>query len=110
MCIRDRYSDVGYQHYNGMLLTSRFNFNTLVDVNANYTLSKCEGLSPIGTGASTAVLNVGANYLHQPYQNNGPTDKKLDEGPCPADRRHLFNLTAVLHSPDFGGALGAIAS
>jgi hypothetical protein len=105
-----QYSDVGYQHYNGMLLTSRFNFNTLVDVNANYTLSKCEGLSPIGTGASTAVLNVGANYLHQPYQNNGPTDKKLDEGPCPADRRHLFNLTAVLHSPDFGGALGAIAS
>jgi hypothetical protein len=44
-----QYSDVGYQHYNGILLTSRFNFNTLVDVNANYTLSKCEGLSPIGT-------------------------------------------------------------
>jgi len=105
-----QYSDVGYQHYNGILLNSRFNVNTLVDVNANYTLSKCEGLSPIGTGGSTAVLNVGANHLHQPYQNNGSTDKKLDEGPCNADRRHLFNLTAVVHSPDFGGALGIIAS
>ena len=105
-----QYSDVGYQHYNGLLLTSRFNFNTLVDVNANYTLSKCQGLSPLGTTGSTAVLNVGANHLHQPYQNNGPANNELDEGSCPADRRHLFNLTAVLHSPDFGGVLGTIAS
>jgi hypothetical protein len=100
-----QYSDVGYQNYNGMLLNTRFDVGTNVNINANYTLSKCVGLSPIG-----AVLNVGANHTHQPYQNNGPTDKKLDEGPCPADRRHLFNLTSVLRTPEFTGVLGVIAS
>jgi Carboxypeptidase regulatory-like domain len=100
-----QYSDVGYQNYNGMLLNTRFDVGTNVNINANYTLSKCVGLSPIG-----AVLNVGANHTHQPYQNNGPTDKKLDEGPCAADRRHLFNLTSVLRTPEFNGVLGVIAS
>jgi hypothetical protein len=100
-----QYTDVGYQNYNGMLLTSRFDLSTLVNVNANYTLSKCATISPIG-----AVLNVGANHVHQPYQNNGSTDITLDEGPCLADRRHLFNATAVLRSPDLGGVLGVIAS
>ena len=100
-----QYSDVGYQNYNGMLLNTRFDVGTNVNINANYTLSKCVTLSPIG-----AVLNVGANHTHQPYQNNGPTDKKLDEGPCPADRRHLFNLTSVLRTPEFNGVLGVIAS
>jgi hypothetical protein len=100
-----QYSDVGYQNYNGMLLNTRFDVGTNVNINANYTLSKCEGLSPIG-----AVLNVGAAHLHQPYQNNGSTDRTLDEGPCNSDRRHLFNLTSVLRSPDFGGALGVILS
>jgi hypothetical protein len=99
------YSDVGYQNYNGMLLNTRFDVGTNVNLNANYTLSKCVALSPIG-----AVLNVGAAHLHQPFQNNGSTDAKLDEGPCPADRRHLFNATAVLRSPDIGGVLGVIAS
>lgn len=99
------YSDVGYQNYNGVLLTSRFDVGTNVNLNANYTWSKCTTVSPIG-----AVLNVGASHLHQPYQNNGSSDIKLDEGPCPADRKHLFNTTAVLRSPDFGGMLGVIAS
>jgi len=88
-----------------MLLNTRFDVGTNFNINANYTLSKCVGLSPIG-----AVLNVGASHVHQPYQNNGPTDKKLDEGPCNADRRHLFNLTSVLRTPDFAGVLGVIAS
>ena len=56
------------------------------------------------------VLNVGANYIHQPFQNNGPADISLDEGPCPADRRHLFNLTSVFRTPEFDGFLGALAS
>ena len=56
------------------------------------------------------VLNVGANYIHQPFQNNGSADISLDEGPCPADRRHLFNLTSVFRTPEFDGFLGALAS
>ena len=100
-----QYSDVGYQNYNGLLLNTRFDVGTNVNINANYTVSKCDALSPPG-----AVLNVGANHVHQPYQNNGPTDRKLDEGPCLSDRKHLFNLTSVLRTPDFNGVLGVIAS
>jgi len=100
-----QYTDVGYQNYNGMLLNSRFDLGTSVNVNANYTLSKCVGVPNV-----QAVLNVGANHIHQPYQNNGSTDITLDEGLCPADRQHLFNATAVLHTPDIGGLLGVITS
>jgi hypothetical protein len=57
------------------------------------------------------VLNVGANHVHQPYQNNGPQDISLDEGPCNADVRHLFNLTSVFRTPQLGGGvLGILAS
>jgi hypothetical protein len=100
-----QYSDVGYQHYNGMLLNTRFDLGSYWNVNTNYTLSKCVGVSNIG-----AVLNVGANHIHQPYQNNGSTDIELDEGPCAADRRHLFNLTSVFRTPHWNGVLGALAS
>jgi len=100
-----QYTDIGYQNYNGMLLNTRFDVGTNVNINANYTLSKCDAVSPIG-----AVLNVGANHIHQPFQNNGSTDITLDEGPCAADRKHLFNLTSVLRTPRLGGVLGAIAS
>jgi hypothetical protein len=100
-----QYTDIGYQNYNGMLLNTRFDVGTNVNINANYTLSTCETVSPIG-----AVLNVGANHIHQPFQNNGSTDITLDEGPCAADRKHLFNLTSVLRTPRLGGVLGAIAS
>ena len=99
------YADVGWQDYNGLLLNSRLDLGTNVNLNANYTLSKCEGL------AMPAVLNPGANALHQPYQNNGPVDLELDGGPCGGDRRHLFNLTAVLRTPTFSNrVLNAIAS
>jgi hypothetical protein len=99
------YADVGWQDYNGLLLNSRLDLGSSVNLNANYTLSKCEGL------AMPAVLNPGANAVHQPYQNNGPADLELDGGPCAGDRRHLFNLTAVLRTPTFANrVLNAIAS
>jgi hypothetical protein len=56
------------------------------------------------------VLNVGANFIHQAFQNNGVNDISLDEGPCAADRRHLLNLTSVFRTPAYGGILGALAS
>jgi hypothetical protein len=103
------YADVGWQDYNGLLLNSRLDLGSRVNVNANYTLSKCDGLpTPLfGTG----LLNPGGNSVHQQYQNNGPSDLSLDAGPCGADRRHLFNLTAVLRTPTFSNrVLSAIAS
>ena len=38
------YADIGYQDYNGLLLNSRLDLGTNVNLNANYTLSKCKGL------------------------------------------------------------------
>ena len=103
------YADIGYQDYNGLLLNSRLDFGTNVNLNANYTLSKCTGLPTPGFGGG--LLNPGGNTVHQPYQNNGPSDLTIDEGPCPADRRHLFNLTAVLRTPNFSNrVLDIIAS
>ena len=103
------YADIGYQDYNGLLLNSRLDFGTNVNLNANYTLSKCTGLPTPGFGGG--LLNPGGNTVHQEYQNNGPSDLTIDEGPCPADRRHLFNLTAVLRTPNFSNrVLDIIAS
>jgi hypothetical protein len=102
------YTNQGYQHYNGMLLNSRLDVGHLLNLNANYTLSKCEGLPLPGTGA----LQVpGWSLQHQAYQNSGPQDLSLDEGPCVSDRRHLFNLTTVFRTPDFANSvLHALAS
>ena len=103
------YADIGYQDYNGLLLTSRLDIGTNVNLNANYTLSKCTGLPTPGFGGG--LLNPGGNTVHQPYQNNGPADLNFDEGPCNADRRHLFNLTAVFRTPSFSNrVVNAIAS
>jgi hypothetical protein len=101
-----QYTDHGYQQYNGVLLNSRLNLGDYLNLNANYTLSKCEGTPNV----NGAVLNVGANYIHQAYQNNGPAGIALDEGPCVADRRHLFNLTSVFRTPQIDGVLGALVS
>jgi len=99
------YSDKAYQHYNGMLLNTRLDLSNYLNFNANYTLSKCKGIN-----SGNLVLNPGANYQHQPFQNNGPNDIALDEGPCNADRRHVFNLTSVFRTGSYDGVLGALAS
>ncbi len=100
-----QYSDKGFQDYHGMLLNTRVDLGRYLNLNMNYTLSKCEGIAPI-----QGVLNPGQNNVHQPYQNNGPDDLDLDEGLCNSDRRHLFNLTSVFRTPDFDGVLGMLAS
>ena len=99
------YSDVAYQNYNGMLLNARLDLSNYLNFNANYTLSKCTGVN-----SGNLVLNPGANHQHQPFQNNGPQDIALDEGPCNADRRHVFNLTSVFRSGSYRGVLGVLAS
>jgi len=58
------------------------------NVNINAT-TRCRIAKPLALGG---VL-TSAPTTAPAYQNNGPTDRKLDEGPSLADRRHLFNLT-----------------
>jgi len=107
-----QYTDRGYTHYNGMLLATRLDVSSLWNVNANYTRSKCEGTLPL-----LAQVNLGASTLRTRFENNpessgvpAPGDLTLEEGPCPADRKHLFNLTSVFRTPEFGGVLGALVS
>ena len=102
-----QYTDHGYSHYHGMLLSTRFNVAQLWTLDTNYTLSKCLGTPPLA-----GQVNLGASTLHTPFENNDAFagDLTKDEGPCPADRRHLFNLTSVLRTPEFGGVLGVLAS
>jgi hypothetical protein len=97
--------DSGDQHYNGLLLNTTWRVGRTVNLAANYTWSHCFGLP------WTSLTNNGANYLHQPYQNNGPVDIDLDKGPCSSsdnfgtsiDIRHIANVTLVVNTPTFDG-------
>ena len=102
-----QYSDLGYSDYNGMLLSTRFDVARLWTLDTNYTLSKCWGTPPLGN-----QVNLGDSMLHTRFENNDEFagDVTKDEGPCPADRRHLFNLTSVLRTPEFDGLAGALLS
>jgi hypothetical protein len=90
-----QYDDGGTQGYNGMLLDMRWRHGQNLNLSANYTWSHCIGLSTI------TLLNPGANYIHQAYQNVGSQDRNLDVGNCTSDRRHLFNTTFVAKTPQF---------
>jgi hypothetical protein len=90
-----QYDDGGTQGYNGMLLDLRWRRGQTLTFNTNYTWSHCIGLPTI------TLLNPGANYVHQAYQNNGPIDRNLDIGDCTADRRQIFNTSLVFKTPSF---------
>jgi hypothetical protein len=90
----------GTQHYNGLLLNSRWRAGQNLNLGANWTWSHCIGLP------ATNISNLAAVYPHQPYQNNGPQNRHLDMGDCTGnslDIRHVVNLTAVVNTPKFSG-------
>jgi hypothetical protein len=92
----------GTQHYNGLLLNTRWQAAQNVSLNANWTWSHCIGLS------ASNISNLEAVYPHQPYQNNGPQNRHLDMGDCTGnsvDLRHVVNVTLVLSTPRFAGTL-----
>ena len=100
------FDDGGTQGYNGMLLDMRWRHGQNFALNANYTWSHC-----IGLPAEASTYNPGQNYIHQPYQNNGPDNRNLDIANCSFDRRQIFNTTMVNRSPRFANnALRMIAS
>jgi hypothetical protein len=90
-----QYDDGGTQGYNGLLLATNWRMSSNVNLNFNYTWSHCIGLPLI------TLLNPGANYIHQAYQNIGPADRNLDVGDCLQDRRQVANLTLVAQTPSF---------
>jgi len=92
----------GTQHYNGLLLNTRWQASQNVSLNANWTWSHCIGLS------ASNISNLEAVYPHQPYQNNGAQNRHLDMGDCTGnaiDIRHVVNVTLVASTPRFAGTL-----
>lgn len=86
----DEHTALGEQKYRGMLLGVQRRSSGGVSVDANYTLSKCEG-HPTQGGTTP---NVNSGYVN-------PNDIDYDYGACGADRRHVFNLTAGYQTPEF---------
>lgn len=90
----DEYRSDSTASYQGLLTSLRGNL-ARVNVNANYTLSKC----------MTDRTNVGVSNPNQTFHRG------RDRQHCAGDRRHLFNLTAVLNAPELGDGLwGTLAS
>ena len=90
----------GTQHYNGLLLNTRWRLADNVNLLANWTWSHCIGLP------ASNIANLEAVYPHQPYQTNGPQNRHLDMGDCNGnslDIRHIVNVTAVVSTPRFSG-------
>lgn len=67
----------------------------------NYTYSKCtnEG-EPAGAGDIGNAFPIPITDIRS---SDPRPDTSTNKGPCAADRRHNFNLSAVLMSPGFGG-------
>jgi len=96
----DEHTALGDQKYNGLLLSVQRRSVNGITASANYTLSKCMG-HPTQGGTTP---NVGTGYVD-------PTNIDYDYGPCDTDRRHLFNMTLGVRSPDFENpVLHALAS
>jgi len=96
----DEHTALGEQKYNGLLMSMSRRSANGVSVSANYTISKCEG-HPTQGGQPP---NVNSGYVN-------PNDRSYDYGACPQDRRHIFNMTAGVLTPDFqNAAVRAIAS
>jgi hypothetical protein len=90
----DEYRSDSTASYNGMLTSLRGEIAG-VNVNANYTLSKC----------MSDRVNLGVSNPNQTFHQG------RDRARCASDRRHLFNLTTVAGTPEFDGTvLRALAS
>lgn len=82
----DEYRADSTAGYHGLLASVRGSISG-VNLNANYTLSKC----------TSDRVNVGVSNPNQTFHN--PETK--DRGRCASDRRRIFNLTGVASSPQF---------
>jgi hypothetical protein len=88
----------GTQDYHGLLLSFRRRAAQGLSYSANYTLSRCEG------HPTTSLPNVGTGWAD-------PDNPDYDRGPCDSDRRHLFNMTAGVQTPEFDrAAMNALLS
>ncbi len=96
----DEHVALGNQKYNGLVLSVNRRSANGITAGANYTLSKCEGHPTQGGGTP----NVNSGFVD-------PTNPDYDYGPCDSDRRHNFNSTVSVQSPQFANkTLKVVAS
>ncbi|NOT25082.1 MAG: TonB-dependent receptor [Acidobacteria bacterium] len=94
----DSHAAVGTQKYRGLKLTMQRRSGSGLNINANYTLSRCEGLEMV----PNAQFGIG-------YVN--PADPFYDYGHCDGDRTHLANGTVSYMTPEIANrALDILAS
>lgn len=86
----DEYRSDSKANYHGLLASLRGDL-AFVNLNANYTLSKC----------MTDRTNVGVSNPNQTFHRG------RDRQHCAGDRRHLFNLTALFNAPELSGGLAS---
>jgi hypothetical protein len=102
----DWVTDAGWQSYHGLLLSVQRRSAGGLTTSANYTVSTCEGLISQGQ----APLNVGTGYQRPVSLINPPSEAEAkaifedDRGRCGPWRKHIFNATASVESPQFDGA------
>ena len=90
----DLHDASGTRTYNGVLLSFQRRSADGVSVNANYTLSKCEG------HPTQDLPNIGTGW-------SNPDDPDFDRGACDADRRHVVNVTVGVQAPEIGDGFAA---
>ena len=78
----------GTGHYHGVRFTVEKRMSNGWSVSGNYTRSKCVNQGEPGTDIVNSFPD--------------PRDPETNEGPCAADRPHIFNLSTVLLSRGFG--------
>jgi hypothetical protein len=89
--------DTGRGIYHGLLLSAQRRLKNNLSVLTNYTLSKC--MSDPATTEITGPTIV------------DPNNPDLDYSYCSSDRRHVFNVSAVVRVPQFGsGVVKAVFS
>ena len=99
----DWVTDQGWQDYQGLLFSVQRRSVGGLALNANYTISRCEGLINQGQGP----LNVATGYMQPVSLVNPPSDAERDaifdndKGRCDAWRKHIFNFNASIETPQF---------
>jgi len=97
----DFVTDKGWQDYQGLLLSVTRRLSGGFTTSGNYTVSRCEGL--INQGQSP--LNVATGYqipvslINPPSEAEAQKAYDADKGRCDAWRKHIFNITASIESP-----------
>jgi hypothetical protein len=87
--------------YNGVRFSVTRRLASGWSTSTNYTFSKCTNEGEPGTDINNQFPVPITDFT----SSTPHPDTSTNKGPCVADRRHNFNLSAVLVSPGLGGGL-----